>query len=464
MQEPRIRHSPKVDSTASADDAIKLAAAYGLHLIPWQQNALRVLLGETRDGKWAARRGGVSVPRQNGKGALIEALELAGLFMFGERTIIHSAHEHRTAQDGFKRLLGYFENYDDLRKKVKKVGTAIAREYIELTTGQSVRFFTRTKSAGRGFPVDRMILDEAQDLTDDEWQAMLPTISNRPNPQITLLGTPPPLGQGDVFRRMRENGLKKAERLVWLEWSAEDGLDLDDPRGWCQANPSMGLLWLTGETVAGEREDLSELGFACERLGQWAAAQTISVVDTQTWKSLADPQAVTTGQVAYAIDVSPDRSRASISMAGWTPTGKRLLEFVEGRNSADWVVHVAKLITAKQRPKCFVVDGGSPAGAYVQALQEARVPLEIVGAREYAAACGKFYDEAYGGLLTHLDQPTLNSALSVARKRPIGSEGAWGWHRLNTEADITPIVSATLALHGVGVDMKIKRPSQLYAF
>ena len=38
--------------------------------------------------------------------------------LFGEQLIVHSAHETRTAQMGFQRLKSYFENYDDLRRKV----------------------------------------------------------------------------------------------------------------------------------------------------------------------------------------------------------------------------------------------------------------------------------------------------------------------------------------------------------
>jgi hypothetical protein len=47
----------------------------------------------------------VIVSRQNGKGAILEARELAGLFQFGEELILHSAHEYRTAMEAFRRIL-----------------------------------------------------------------------------------------------------------------------------------------------------------------------------------------------------------------------------------------------------------------------------------------------------------------------------------------------------------------------
>ena len=77
-QEPRISLVP--DYVASTGpDAIELAALAGLHLDPWQQLVLTHSLGERPDGKWAAFEVGLVVPRQNGKGSILEARELAGL-------------------------------------------------------------------------------------------------------------------------------------------------------------------------------------------------------------------------------------------------------------------------------------------------------------------------------------------------------------------------------------------------
>jgi hypothetical protein len=70
-----------------------LASIAGLHLDEWQQNVIIGSLGEVRPGKWAAFEVGAVVPRQNGKGSILEARELAGMFLFDEKLIIHSAHD-----------------------------------------------------------------------------------------------------------------------------------------------------------------------------------------------------------------------------------------------------------------------------------------------------------------------------------------------------------------------------------
>jgi phage terminase large subunit-like protein len=88
----------------------------GLDLDPWQQFALHGALGERPDGKWAAFEVGIEVPRQNGKGGILEAFGLAGLFLLGEQLIIHSAHEFATAEEALERMAQILEASPDLSR------------------------------------------------------------------------------------------------------------------------------------------------------------------------------------------------------------------------------------------------------------------------------------------------------------------------------------------------------------
>jgi hypothetical protein len=94
VQTPRISLIPEYESSAGRE-AIELAAAAGLVLDPWQEYCLIHGLGERRDGRWAAFECGIVVSRQNGKGGIFEARCLAGLFLFGEKLILYSAHEFK---------------------------------------------------------------------------------------------------------------------------------------------------------------------------------------------------------------------------------------------------------------------------------------------------------------------------------------------------------------------------------
>src|SRR5690606_39798153 len=68
---------------------------------------------------------------------------------------------------------------------------------------------------------------------------------------------------------------------------------------------------------------------------------------------------------------------------------------------------------------------------------------------DLADACGLFFDAVQDGAVRHLGSPVLDAALRSARRRKLRSGEAWAWSRATSEADITPLVSVTLALWGV---------------
>ena len=89
--------------------------------------------------------------------------------------------------------------FPELNALVKEVRRTNGQEAIVLKNGGSVEFVARTKGSGRGYSVDVLVIDEAQELTEDQLAAMLPTISASSNPQILYTGTPP--GPASDYRR-----------------------------------------------------------------------------------------------------------------------------------------------------------------------------------------------------------------------------------------------------------------------
>lgn len=416
----------------------------------WQENVLEAAMGERSDGQWAASRVGIAVPRQNGKGALIEARELAGLLVFGEQSIVHSAHEQRTARVGFDRIKAYFDNYDDLRRKVKAIGTAVAREYIELNTGQMLRFPARSKGAIRGFSIDCLILDEAQIFSDLALQAVMPTMAARPNPQMWLLGTPPtPADDGEVFTRWRLSGHERTDRrLCWCEWSAPTGADLDDRDTWAAANPALGDR-ISYEAVADERAALDDDGFARERLGMWRSASVAEVIPSADWAAIGDAEMAFAGPISIGVDMAQDRTSAAVALAGEVADGRWLVSLREHKTGpTDWVVPFVEAFKARNQVRAVVIDKASAAASLIDRFEQSRVRVTATGVVEMADACGQLYDGVYAGWLAHSAQPQLAYALSQARKRDLLGGGAWGWNRKSSESDITPVVAVTLALWG----------------
>lgn len=445
-QRPRVELVPDYVSSAG-EEAVEFCTSIGLHLDPWQRHVVRESLGERRDGRYAAFEVAVLVPRQNGKGAILEARELAGLFLFEEGLILHSAHEFKTAQEAFRRVLAHVENAPDLRKRVARVRTSHGEEGIELKSGARLRFVARSTGSGRGFSGDTVILDEAYNLASEGMSALLPTLSARPNPQIWYTSSAG-MATSDQLRRVRERGLAgESKRLAYFEWSAEADVDLDSRAAWAQANPALGIR-ITEEFIESERDAMDDTGFSRERLGIWFDPAAQMVIDGRKWAALADPGSRIEGPLVFAVDATPERSGAAIAVAGRRKDGLGHVEVVDVRSGTGWVVDRVVELHQRRKPRAWVLDPASAAGAWIPALQERGIEPVLITGREMAQACGALYEDVVeNGALRHIDQPQLNAALSGARKRHLSD--AWAWHRRDSTVDISPLVAVTLAWHGV---------------
>lgn len=403
------------------------------------------MLGEREDGKWAAFESAIIVPRQNGKGSILEARELAGLFLFGEQLILHSAHEFKTAQEAFRRVLALVENTDDLRRKVARVRTSHGEEGIELLTGQRLRFVARSTGSGRGFSADCVILDEAYKLPPEAVGALLPTLSARVNPALIYTSS---AGHADseVLRALRDRGAKGDDpHLCYLEWSVDPRLSSDDPTGWAQANPALNIR-IDLEHVEREFASMPEGEFARERLGIWdEAAGADSAMNLDLWQRCFDGTSRALDPVALALDVSPDGA-ASIAAAGARSDGLVHVEVIDSRPGTQWVVARLAELVARWSPSCVVLDAGSPAGALLPDLDRYGLRVEKVAGREMAQAAVAFHAAVNQEQVRHIDQPHLNAAVAAARRRMVGD--LWAFGRRGSFVDISPLVACALAHWG----------------
>src|SRR6187401_2775239 len=97
-QEPTHIWHPPYELTAGPR-AVALYELCGRVLDPWQKLALDVAMALNPDRTWLCFEFALIVSRQNGKGEVLIALELAWLFIFHEPLIIHSAHLFATARE-----------------------------------------------------------------------------------------------------------------------------------------------------------------------------------------------------------------------------------------------------------------------------------------------------------------------------------------------------------------------------
>lgn len=485
-QRPTIRCVPEYVSSAGAE-AIKLAHLAGLDLDPWQQDLVTDGMGERADGSWAAFEVAVLLARQNGKTTgPFAARILAGLYVLAERLLIYTAHEFKTAQEMFRLIEDLISGTPVLSKRVRAVSRSKGDEGIELTTGQRLRFLARSTGSGRGFSGTTIFLDEAQILGEGPVDALMPTMSAQPNPQLWYAASAPdrdiaPCEQITRVRNRARSG--QAAGLTYYEWSADlcsqacpadcpDHDDPNDPLTWAKTNPGLGVR-ISVEHVHRERESMSHYGFCRERLSvgnyptieggweviseaAWLATAHARVTDADG--NVLDPGSQALDPVAFAIEVAPDRTAAAIAVAGRRLDGLLHIEVVDHRPGTSWVAPRLGVLIARWRPAAVALAPAGPAGSLDQDLAEALegtgVELTRVTGRDTTAACGALYDavvrpreapEDWAPTLRHVPHPALSAALAGAARRYLGD--AWVWDRRGSSVDPSPLIAVTLARH-----------------
>lgn len=437
---------------SSGPDVVEFAASAGLVLDDWQGWVLEEALAERADQRWSAFEVGLIVPRQNGKGSILEALEIYHLFVLQSPLIVHSAHEFKTAREHFLRMQALIKGCDDLYEQVSPgsggwIHTGAGSESIGTAAGARLNFIARSRGSGRGFTGDLVILDEAYALPVEAVGAMGPSLSARPNPQIWYTSSAPH-ADSVVLQGVRKRGLeRKGERLFFAEWSNEPGVNIDDTEALAAANPGYPHR-LTPDNIDAEREMLRELGdeFIRERLGVPAETDTgAGVFGPGKWVACADEKSEIpeTNPVHVALDVAMDMEFASFAAAGTRADGLAHVEHIERHPGTGWVVaRAAELADKWNVPICL--DPRGPAGGLLADLEKANVPLLPIPDGLAARACSTLQKAVQDGTIRHLDQQPLNDAVAGAAITVSGD--AWKWTRAGSHVDITPLVAVTNVL------------------
>jgi phage terminase large subunit-like protein len=449
-------------SRAPGDAAIRLAASAGLILDEWQQLVLRESLGVRADGKWAAFSSCVIVPRQNGKGAILEALALAGLFLFECELIVWTAHEMKTAKEGFRRLVSHITGTPDLKRKVAKIKHGNDDRGIELKDGRRIQFLARSSGSGRGFTGDLVILDESYELDADVMAALLPTLSAVPNPQIWYTSSAP-MAKSEQLHAVRKRAIAGGQpRLAFFEWSAAPDADPRSEEAWAQANPSYPHR-VDNEAIESEwgefNADVDPSKFWRERLGRpdEPEGDADRPIPIETWNTLADDASLgTDSTLRLALDAPPDRRSATFAVAGVRTDNLLHVQIrlhchptQNGDQSLKDRVVEAALQLCEGHKVSLILPPSSPARAWKADLIAAGVPLDEMVPAEYAEACGRITDAVNDGTLRHRNQPEMNAAVAGLAARVAGDVEAWS--RRNSSANIAPFVAATCALVRVPV-------------
>ena len=483
---PRVRSVPGTATWSAADDVLLIcetAVHLGgtLTLMPWQEQLLTDILSVRPDGKWAARDAAYLVARQNGKGGVLHALELAGLFLFDDvHEILHSAHEVKTAKKAFRELKEIIKNTPHLYAKVERRGNRVvgfrhSNEDVSITVVDDqdrksvVRFIARATNTGRGFSPQWLIIDEAQICNEEAREAIFYSTRAQANPLRVWCGTAPkPSDPSDVFTALRDRGRAGGDsHMSWAEWSVDPDVaieELREPAAYAAAvvgsNPALGVL-LDWETADSERaaavSDEAWEGLCREALSWWpdkSSGDIWGVIDRTTFHARfttadnPDAPGRRDGPVTLAVEADQSLTRTCIAVAGTRPDRIGAAVVLDHPGTAGVVdLIVAQVLPADgTKPVAHVViDSRSPASLFIEPLEAAGVTVTSPKTGEVTTATSTLRTLFTDDGIEIRPSDELTRAAAVAKLRKAGeSQAIDRW----ADQDAVPLIGLNLAVWG----------------
>lgn len=431
--------------------AVNLYKRAGFDVLPWEELVVFDMMAIDDENGWIHSRFGYSVPRQNGKNECVCIREMYGIVELEER-ILHTAQLASTSHKAWERLTRRLDNarieYDSIRAK--------GSEKIEVKGGGVIEFRTRTSLGGMGESFDLLVIDEAQEYTEDQKSALQYTIAAAANPQTILLGTPPtPYSKGTIFPQYRADTLSgQKERAGWEEWGigekpqGKEDIEICRDRDlWIETNPSLGY-FVKESTIADEiGGDLND--FIIQRLGYWHKYSQTSAISKKAWMSLVHsslPQFE--GKLYVAVKYSQKSEEGgSVSMAIAVKTNRNTVwvEAIDCRSRRDGDAWLLEFLQQADWRAC-AIDGASGQGILAEEMKNNKLAKPLLPkVQEIIDANAMFEQGIYGGTIEHSGQRSLVQVIGNCEHRNIGNKGGYGYKAQIQELDITLLEAVSLA-------------------
>lgn len=486
--EPRVFTPPLRELTPETSygfSVIEFAEdVLGFELFPWQRWFYVHALEANPDGSFRFRRVVLLIARQNGKSTVAQILSLWFLFAFGARLVLGTAQNLDTSEETWAGAVEMAEGCPELAPEVERIVRVNGKKAMEVAGGAAYKVAAASRRGGRGKTGDFVIMDELREhLSWDAWGAVTKTTNARPNAMIMCMSN-----AGDAYSVVLRHLRYKAhmalgdpdgwcvsvgdmadasddgdsgetdESLGIFEWSAPPGCSKWDRDGWAMANPSMGHGTITDKVIASDAATDKEAVFRTEDLCQWVETIRAEPFPEGAWDAGTDAKsAIAQGSdLAFGLDVSADRTHASIAVAGWRADGRAHVEVVAYRTGVTWPLTWMAQRTAKYRPfRIAWQKRGAPVSSMADELLavDGIEAFEVEG-RDLAAWCGRLWDGVAACLedaesdavpVMHRPQPVLDMAARTAATRPLG-DSAWVFDRARSPEDCSPLVACAMAL------------------
>jgi hypothetical protein len=446
---PPLYATPRDPARETLGGAVAtVAEALGTPLMPWQGQVADVAMElDPQTGLLAYGEVDLTTPRQSGKTTLELAVLVHRCRTWARSRALYSAqsriHAHKKWEDEHVATLKaspYAGEFDLRRQR--------GDEAIRWHNGSLHGITAPGEKAGHSEVLDLAVVDEAWAHEDARLeQGLSPTMITRPQPQLWVVSTAGTHRSAYLRGKVERGRRGPGSSVAYFEWSAPAGADPGDPATWWGCMPALGHT-VTAARIRHEFERLELADFCRAYLNWWPSEIPADwlIITEADWRALADPYSAAVDPVAFAADVTPERTHASIATAGLRPDGLGHAEVVDHRPGTSWVVGRLVELHEKWAPCAVVVDDTGPAGSLVAPLEAAGLEVLRPTTRARAAADGGFYDAVVERSLRYVPRPVLDAAVAGAATRPLGD--AWAWARKGLSTDITPLVAVSLARWG----------------
>ena len=185
-----------------------------------------------------------------------------------------------------------------------------------------------------------------------------------------------------------------------------------------------------------ERAALPDEQFGRERLGLWADKTERDGLNAAQWAELADPAAERGNSPTFAVATGRDRSWSAVAVAWWRPDDRVQVMLADYQPGTAWVAQRVAELRSRWGGQVLV---DLPSRGLVD---DALEPTPA----EQAQADNELSDRIHAGTVRHGNEAALNTAVRGTKWRPSGDTRVLV---PSGHTDISPVVAAALAVHGL---------------
>ena len=355
-------------------------------------------------------------------------MSLWRLYMDGAKLVFGVAQDVSLAREQWQMAQDTIDACPDLKAEFGNVRKVNGDEWFRLTNGGRYKIAAANRKAGRGYSIDELNIDELREQRSwDAWSALSKTTSARANGQTWCMSN-----AGDdesvVLNQLREAALSGRDPSIGLfEWSAPDGVELDDTDGWCQANPGLGYIMSEAairSALGTDPPNVFRTEVLCQKVDQLDGA-----VDLGAWKACADPAGKMPEDKSRRVacfDLAPDGNHATLSVAALSSDGLVRVAIVRAWRSSEAARDELGGVLDELKPAAVAWYPSGPAAAFAPILRPRKGSVELTGGK-VAEACQGLADLAKARQIVHPSDPLLDAHISGAQK--LNSADGWRFVR-----------------------------------